>query len=202
MSLISDALKKAQLQRGIPSANWVQPQPAYASTLPANPTSSRRLILLNVVVLAAVAVGAIYFFDGHSTSARTAEQAPPVAAVPAAVNEPPSSTPSSSVSTTAPANAPSPFLAHEAPTAAAPSESPDYHLAGISSLGSHTLLSVVRQSDKRSLWIPVGKTIGEITAVSYDSENDRAVIRVHGRMLSIAMNDTGAPAEPAPKAAE
>jgi len=190
MSLISDALKKAQLQRGMPPANWTQLQPASASTPRSNPASARRLFLLNVVVLAVVVVGAIYFFEDHSTP--IGKEQPPA----------PMASSSSSPTTTASAIAPSPFLAHDATAPAAPSESPDYHLAGISSLGSHTLLSVVRQSDKRSLWIPVGKTIGEITAVSYDSENDLAVIRVHGQLLSIAMNDAGAPAEPVPKAAE
>ena len=201
MSLISDALKKAQLQRGIPPANWAQLQPAYANAPRSTPASSRRLILLNVVVLAVIAIGTIYFFDGRSTPARTNEP-PSVVAAPRPAIESPASPASSTNPTTAPAPAPSPFLAHDATTPAAPSESPDYNLAGISSLGNNTLLSVIRQSDKHSLWIPVGKTIGEVTAVSYDSENDRAVIRVHGRLLSIAMHDGGAPAEPAPKAAE
>lgn len=200
MSLISDALKKAQLQRAAPSASWAQAQPAYARAPHATPSSSRRLIVANIVVLTAICVGAFYFFGERATPAR-AIQPSPVATVPPAEPAPASASASSSDTGTAKLAA-SPFLANDAAPSAPHNVSPDYNLAGISSLGNNTLLSVVRQSDKRSVWVPVGKTVSEITAVSYDPESDQAVIRVHGHLLSIAMHDAGAPSDAAPKAAE
>ena len=61
-------------------------------------------------------------------------------------------------------------------------------------VGKNTLLSIVRRSDQRSFWIPVGKTVGEVTAVSYNPENDYARIRVRGRLVTILMRN----AAPAP----
>jgi hypothetical protein len=52
-------------------------------------------------------------------------------------------------------------------------------------------LSVIRKSDRRSIWVPVGKTVGEVTAVSYDPDSDEGVIRVRGNLLSITMSDSG-----------
>ena len=199
MSLISDALKKAQLQRGVPPAGWTHLQPAYTSASREKPASSRRLIIANVIVLSAVCVGALYFFRVRSTDVPTDEPQIAVRRAPAAEAAPVNA---SANLTATPALASSPFLAQNTAAPAAPATSPDYNLAGVSSLGDNTLLSVVRQNDKRSVWVPVGKTVGEITAVSYHPENDRAVIRVHGRLLSIAMHDAGAPADTTPKAAE
>jgi len=62
-------------------------------------------------------------------------------------------------------------------------------------LGSNTLLSVIRKSDRRSLWVPVGKTVGEVTAVSYDPDSDQGVISVRGKLLSITMSDSAPSAE-------
>jgi hypothetical protein len=81
------------------------------------------------------------------------------------------------------------------PTKAGPSE---YELGGMSVVGKETLLSITRQSDKRSSWIQVGKTVGEITAVSYDPKKDEAVIRVDGCPMTLTMRRSavvsGAPA--------
>ena len=80
----------------------------------------------------------------------------------------------------------------------------EYDLNGTSTLGSNTLLSIVRRDDKRSLWVPLGKTVQEVTGVSYDPTEDRAVIRVHGNLYSVRMRDLApAPAaEPAARTAE
>jgi hypothetical protein len=62
-----------------------------------------------------------------------------------------------------------------------------YELAGMSVAGKATLLSVVRVKDKRSTWIAVGQTVGEITAVSYDAKNEQATIRADGKLLTLSM---------------
>lgn len=49
------------------------------------------------------------------------------------------------------------------------------------------MISVTRVSDKRSLWIPLGQTVGDISAVSYDALNDQAVIRAGGQTLTITL---------------
>ncbi len=97
----------------------------------------------------------------------------------------------SAASLAAPANSlpeQSPFL--PPPTAAAPATvdtAIGYHLSGMTVVGRDTLLSITREADKRSTWIPVGKTTGEITVVRYDAANDRAVIRVAGQEHTLTM---------------
>ena len=84
--------------------------------------------------------------------------------------------------------APSPFVPAAFNAANKPPVTEEYNLGGTSTLGSNTLLSVIRKSDKRSIWVPVGKTVGEVTAVSYDPDSDQAVIRVRGQLLSVTMD--------------
>lgn len=80
----------------------------------------------------------------------------------------------------------SPFLPPA--NAAAPSKTAAaYELAGMSVAGKATLLSIVRVKDKRSTWVAVGQTAGEITAVSYDPKTEQATIRVDGKPITIAM---------------
>lgn len=92
----------------------------------------------------------------------------------------------------------SPFL--PPPTAAAPAAidpAAGYHLSGMTVVGKDTLLSITREADKRSTWIPVGKTIGEITVVRYDAALDRAVIRVAGREHTLPMRQATVVSAPA-----
>lgn len=86
----------------------------------------------------------------------------------------------------------SPFLPPAGATAPAATGPAAYELTGMSVVGKDTLLSVLRVSDKRSTWIPVGKTVSEITAVSYDPAKDEAVIRVDGRTLNLTMRKSAA----------
>lgn len=80
----------------------------------------------------------------------------------------------------------SPFLPPA--NAAAPSKTATaYELAGMSVAGKATLLSIVRVKDKRSTWVAVGQTAGEITAVSYDPKTDQATIRADGKLITISM---------------
>ena len=61
----------------------------------------------------------------------------------------------------------------------------EYDLSGMTSVGKNTLLSITRRSDRTSFWISVGKTVGEVTAVSYNPETNDALIRVRGRLVTI-----------------
>lgn len=82
----------------------------------------------------------------------------------------------------------SPFLPPpETVTAPDVDSAAGYQLSGMTVVGTETLLSLTRESDKRSTWIAVGKTIGEITVVSYDATNDRAVIRIGGREHTLTL---------------
>ncbi len=92
----------------------------------------------------------------------------------------------------------SPFL--PPPTTAAPAAidaTIGYHLSGMTVVGKDTLLSITREADKRSTWIPVGKTVGEVTVVRYDAALDRAVIRVAGREHTLAMRQATVVSAPA-----
>lgn len=210
MSLISDALQKAQEQRGksqfrISDWNSASLGSAQERTPPPR-TSSSGFFFANLAVLAAVCLVALYFFRDRAASrehsvpniattvpASAAEQKPELSTgVSASV--PISSTAESTE--VAPAPAPSIAMAVKEPPVTS-----DYELGGTSSLGSNTLLSIIRKEDKRSLWVAVGKTVGEVTAVSYDPSADRAVIRVRGSLLSVASKES-ARAEPATHPAE
>lgn len=80
----------------------------------------------------------------------------------------------------------SPFLppANVAPAAAA---SAAFALTGMTVVGKDTLLSITSQSDKRSTWVSVGKTVGDITAVSYDPKTETAVIRTQGKNHTLVL---------------
>jgi hypothetical protein len=64
-------------------------------------------------------------------------------------------------------------------------------------LGADTLISVLHRNDQRSVWIPVGKSVNGISAISYDADQDLAVIRVDEELLTIRMNANEAVAQPA-----
>jgi hypothetical protein len=85
----------------------------------------------------------------------------------------------------------SPFLPPAAAPGAAQSGPGAYEFVGMTTLGDQTLLGINRQQDKRSFWIPVGKTVGDITAVSYDPKTDRAVIRADGQTITLILRKGG-----------
>lgn len=72
-----------------------------------------------------------------------------------------------------------------------------YELAGMSVAGKATLLSITRVRDKRSIWVPVGQTVGEVTAVSFNPESDQAVIRADGQLLTLSMRKSAVVSGPA-----
>ncbi|WP_148218194.1 hypothetical protein [Opitutus terrae] len=81
----------------------------------------------------------------------------------------------------------SPFLPPGGTPAKSTAAADGFELVGMTSFGRETLISILRQADQRSLWIPLGRTMSEITAVSYDPAKDEAVIRVGGRTLTLPM---------------
>lgn len=81
----------------------------------------------------------------------------------------------------------SPFLPPAGASAPVAAAAAGYDLVGMTIVGADTLVSVFRLSDQRSLWVPVGKTVGEVTAVSYDPAKDEAVIRVGEQVLTLVM---------------
>ena len=212
MSLISDALKKAELQRSNPELKDVSGWGRRSGVPTAEPQqtsstkSSRALVFSNVAALALLCMVAIYFFRDQPMGAATE----PLSAANEAQDDFESTTsrasatvePESSLEGAeerAAETSASPFLPPSESTADRPPPTEEYSLVGTSSLGSNTLVSIVRLSDRRSSWIPLGKTVGEVTAVSYNPDTDQAVIRVRGNLLTITM-DVVPPAASEPEA--
>lgn len=97
----------------------------------------------------------------------------------------------------------SPFVPPAGTAAAAPAADAGYAFTGMTQLGRDTLLGFARLSDKRSVWVPLGKTVGDLTAVAYDAKTDTATIQVDGKVLTLTMRhgsvaSAGAAAAPAP----
>lgn len=108
----------------------------------------------------------------------------------------------------------SPFApAGGAAAAGAASAQEAYELAGSSVVGSDVLLCIFDSQAKRCEWIPVGGDAGGIHVLSYDAQNDKAVVTVSGarkelglRKATIAALTTSssavvAPTRPEPRAA-
>jgi hypothetical protein len=81
----------------------------------------------------------------------------------------------------------SPFLPAPGRAAAPAGVDSGYELVGMVAQGSSLLLSVMRQSDKHSFWLPLGGTVDEVTAVSYNAATDEAVIRANNRTLTLKL---------------
>lgn len=85
----------------------------------------------------------------------------------------------------------SPFLPPpDAPALAPATAVADYEFVGMTTFGQQTLLGIVRASDKQSFWIPLGRMVNGITAVSYDAKSDRAVIRTDGKTYTLSMRQS------------
>lgn len=205
MSLINDALIKAERERAEEAA-------ARAAGLPvehpkyraekrrrARQLQSIPLALINTgILLACFAIVILIVLRNRPTSdtlpiAATAPTQP--ALLPAADSDLDTSpnfadSGSSDLSSPSP-NSDSPFD-FPASTPTTPAPSTEFELVGMSAVGDTTLLGINRRSDQRSVWIPVGKSVSGITALSYDAASDRAVIEVNGRQLTLGLR-VGAP---------
>ena len=92
----------------------------------------------------------------------------------------------------------SPFLPPAGATASAKTAAASgYELVGMTEVGKNVLLSINRQSDKHSLWVAVGKTVGELTVVSYDPASESAVIRADNQTLTLTLRKGNVVAGPA-----
>jgi hypothetical protein len=197
MSLINDALNKAQREREKPRGATLYRTPGYRP--PSQPpvrVKSLTFIWVNAAVIAGLFVGGVWYL--RLRAAATNEEKPiaaTVATAPADATPPDSGIAAPAARPAAPARELPTLAPLPAPAPLAPARS-GYELTGMSAMGATTLLGVVRLSDKHSFWVPVGKTVGEITAVSYDPATDRAVIRVDGTLQTIALRDVGSPTNP------
>lgn len=194
MSLISDALKKAQLDRANAPparASRASSDPWLGPSVPTAPVHrpSRMLLLTNLAVLALVCGGALYFVRHRPATTPNREPERSAAASPALASSPVPTYDAPPPTVSVPALSAQTSTPGREASAAAPLTS-DYELAGTSMIGDKTLISIIRRSDRRSSWVQVGKTVGEITAVSYDPTQDRAVVRIYGDLRSIGVRDT------------
>ena len=204
MSLISDALKKAQLDRArSPShhaTDGIRSDRLTPHRVETNPKSSRTLFLANIVVLVLICGSAVYLVRRETAPSSPRAQGSDLDPSFAATREvsPVTEGPARLASFDEPiaASAVPVTRGETASERTAPPVTTDYELAGTSALGSNTLLSIIRRADRRSTWIQVGKSVGEITAVSYDPDTDRAVIRVRGDLRTVALRDSVPAAEP------
>ncbi len=187
MSLISDALNKAQQHRAEQIAFGTYAAGAYSRRQkPVVQVKSVKFIWANVAILTLFFTVALLYMRNRPYRADTATPAPAVTMAAATKPSPVASAYQPAGDSTFKS------LPDSSPIAPVKMTSNEYDLAGMTMMGQKTLLSVSRRSDKRSVWVPVGKSVGEITAVSYDAEQDRAVIRVNGRLLTIGMHDSAA----------
>lgn len=188
MSLIADALQKVELDRAeaaalsrgpaLPPAEYVRRRKRLQ-----NARSTRALVFNTVGVTAGFALLLGLLFATRTHSGEPAIPATPTVVAHAVDDTPPPAAASASVPPVTPAP---------------PRASSDYALVGMTAMGAQTLLSIARPGSG-SVWVPVGKTVGPITAVSYDAASDRAVIRVNGELLTIGLRESssGAPSPPA-----
>ena len=217
MSLINDALNKVQKERG--EKLVAQRLRAAGSARQIDQPKANRVppfmwVMINAGVLIIVLAANHYFTRERSDEPPSAPRVRPAPAngvdsvvQPAPFREPPARPMASSSSRLppqsdeAPASAtPSPFMRPAPNAAESSSTESDYDLAGMTVVGKDTLLSIVRRSDQRSFWVPVGKTVGEVTAVSYNADADNALIRVRGQLITIGMRNGAVYFSPVPAA--
>lgn len=200
MSLISEALNKVQLQQQSATALSSFTNHSARRHQPVVRVKSLTFIWANAAILTVFFVaGLVYLrnrpYPSDVTPPSKAAQLP-ATSEPSAVTLPaPTSTNSARLTSStfaAAQESPTPSSALPAPATTSPTVSADYDLAGMSALGNSTLLSISRRSDHRSIWVQVGKSVGELTAISYDPETDSAKISVNGRLQTIKMRDGSA----------
>jgi len=194
MSLISEALNKVQLQQQNAAAFSSYPNQSSRRHQPVVRVKSLTFIWANAAILAVFFVAGLVYLRTRSYPAADAAAPTRTVQAPVVSSTAPVAQPATVSANSTFSAAQEPAAPSAAPTAfsASSSASSDYDLAGMSALGSSTLLSISRRSDHRSLWVQVGKSVGEITAISYDPDTDSAKISVNGRLQTIRMRDGSA----------
>ena len=185
MSLVSDALKKAEQMRlqqagvlGPGQRTVVRARPLHAGRLSA---SSAKRWWANMAVLAVVAAMAVQYLRQPLVKAAAGETkavgAPETGATPAAgpdAMERAIGAPNASM---------------DAVVAQSVQAEPAFALCGVTVAGKDTLVGVTRQSDGRSAWIAVGQTLGDVTVESYDAKREEATLRVNGQRVTAGMSN-------------
>jgi hypothetical protein len=71
---------------------------------------------------------------------------------------------------------------------------PLYTLVGVIGMDRTTRIGILDMRTRKSVWIPIGQTIGGIEAVSHNPRTDEVVVRVNGtlQMLSLRMPNINA----------
>lgn len=210
MSLVSDALKKAEQMRleragvlGPGQRTVVRARSLHAGRLSAD---SAKWWWANAVVLAVAAVMAVQYWRqpqaggaGEAASAgattvaetRGTERSGTASNARDAVAAADDASGAASEETAADANgAGEPLPGENAAVQPARAEA-EYVLTGVTVAGANTLVGVTRQSDGRSAWIAVGQTLGDVTVVSYDAEKEQATLRVDGQLVTVGMRSGG-----------
>ena len=213
MSLINDALNKVQKERGKQQAaeRLARAGPAVGNTA----TKTGRLppymwVAINAAVLIIVLAANHFFTRTSSTNVATTPDTRPAPArvanertapepfIPRPKADPAPYKAPVKISEAPDSPAESPFVRSAPAPAESSSNDAEYDLAGMTVVGKNTLLSIVRRSDQRSIWVPVGKTVGEVTAISYNPDLDNAVIRVRGQLVTIGMRNGAVIFNPVP----
>ncbi len=81
----------------------------------------------------------------------------------------------------------SPFLPAGGAAPAPQVEGGDHELVGIIATSRQTLVGITQRSSRKSLWIPLGRTVEGIEVVSCEPERDRAVVRIAGELKTLVM---------------
>jgi hypothetical protein len=85
----------------------------------------------------------------------------------------------------------SPFLPSGGTAPAPQVEGGDHELVGIIATSRQTLVGITQRSTRKSLWIPLGRTVEGIEVVSCEPEHDRAVVRIAGELKTLVMRSGG-----------
>jgi hypothetical protein len=91
----------------------------------------------------------------------------------------------------------SPFMPPGGSPVAPQNDAGTHELVGVISSGKDTLVGITDRSTRKSLWIPVGKSLDGIEVISYEPKQDTATLRIAG-MLKVVTMKAPAPANTAP----
>lgn len=201
MSLINDALIKAERDRAeaaVADAAGLGPAARAARQRETKRVQSLKLIVFNALALTALFAVVIVVLLRNRSAPDELATTPLATTSGRAASTEPELPPLPTGAASEGSAAASPFLPAEPETAPSPipPAAPPYELVGMTEVGSQVLLGIMHREDRRSVWVPVGKTVGAITAVSYDATTDRATIRAQGRQFTLSLHH-GKPAGPA-----
>lgn len=189
MSLVSDALKKAEQMR-LEQAGVLAPGPrpvmrARSWQAGRLGPSSAKLVWANAAVLSVAFVMAVLYLRRPMTDVEPITGAATSAAA-AKAEAAPRATMSAADESTAIADTAATEAVETLPVANTPT-APAYEVCGVTVAGKNTLVGVARRGDGRSAWISVGQTLGDVTVVSYDAQKEQATLRVDGRLVTASM---------------